>query len=265
MVILVMIDGLRPDAIAGGHCPTITSLIARGASTLAARSVLPCITLPCHMSIFHSVPPQRHGVTSNDWAPMARPLPGLMEVARSAGKRCAFFYNWEPLRNVSAPGNLAFSVFHDNVLTASGDDVIAAEAARVLAAERPDFAFVYFGTVDEVGHASGWMSARYLAQAARVDAALGRLLEALPPEAHILLQADHGGFERTHGTDLPENMTIPWMLAGPGVRQGYAINSPVTLLDTAPTLAYLLGLRPHSQWEGRFVAEAFETAPASAA
>ena len=64
MVLLVMIDGLRPDAITPERCPALTALKARGAYSLRAQSVMPCITLPCHMSIFHSVPPGRHGLTN---------------------------------------------------------------------------------------------------------------------------------------------------------------------------------------------------------
>jgi predicted AlkP superfamily pyrophosphatase or phosphodiesterase len=257
MVVLIMIDGLRPDAITPDGCPALTGLMARGAYSLQARSVMPCLTLPCHMSIFHSVPPGRHGVTSNVWSPMARPLPGLVEVARAGGRRCAFFYNWEPLRNLSQPGSLAHSFFRDNFDSPGGDHYIAGEAMRVLPVDRPDFAFVYLGTVDVAGHVSGWMSPSYLAQAARVDEAVGALLAVLPPDAHVLVQADHGGHDRSHGSDIPEDILIPWILAGPGVIAGRALQSPVSLLDTAPTLARLLGLAAHAEWEGRVVAEAF--------
>ena len=61
LTLFVMIDGLRPDALARIDCPTLTGLMERGASSLHATSVMPSITLPCHMSIFHSVPPTRHG------------------------------------------------------------------------------------------------------------------------------------------------------------------------------------------------------------
>ena len=72
---------------------------------------------------------------------------------------------------------------------------------------------------------------------------------------------DHGGHERTHGTEAPEDMTIPWMLAGPGIRAGHTLQGPVSLLDTAPTLARLLGLSAHPHWEGRSVDEAFKPNP----
>jgi hypothetical protein len=258
MILFTLLDGLRPDALSPARTPALWGLKTRGAGTLAARSVMPCITLPCHMSIFHSVPPERHGVTTNTWTPMARPLPGLFDVARAAGKRCGFFYNWEPLRNVGLPGSLAYSLMIDNVETPSGDHELAAEAARVLATVPLDFAFVYLGTIDTTGHAAGWMSDGYLAQVAAVDAVVARLLSELPPDTHVLLQADHGGHDRTHGTPAPEDMTIPWLLAGPSIKTGHTIAGPVSLLDTAPTLARLLGLSAHPQWEGHSIDEAFK-------
>jgi predicted AlkP superfamily pyrophosphatase or phosphodiesterase len=258
VVVFVMIDGLRPDAINAARCPNLTSLIARGASTLHATSLMPSITLPCHMSIFHSVPPARHGVTTNEWQPMARPLPGLIDVASTAGKSCGAIYNWEMLRNISRPLTLSFAYFRDTAYTFDGDRVIADEAARAMAHDNLDFLFVYFGTVDSVGHVYGWMSEEYLAQASSVDVELGKILAALPEDGHSLIQADHGGHERTHGSDTPEDITIPWIVAGPRIRAGAAIDSPVGLLDTAPTLARLLGITPHPHWEGRCIDEAFK-------
>ncbi len=257
MILFTLIDGLRPDALTPERTPALWALKARGASTLTARSVMPCITLPCHTSIFHSVPPGRHGITTNTWTPMARPLPGLFDVAKAAGQRCGFFYTWEPLRNVSVPGSLVYSLMIDNVDAPTGDEVIAEEAVRVFERERLDFAFVYLGNVDVSGHAHGWMSDGYLAQVAVTDAVVGRLLARMPADTHVLLQADHGGHDRTHGTEAPEDMTIPWMVAGPRIRAGHSIAGPVSLLDTAPTLARLLGLSAHHQWEGRSIDEAF--------
>lgn len=260
-IILVMIDGMRPDAILQAACPHIENVMSTGAFTLTARSVLPSITLPCHTSIFHSVPPERHGIVTNDWQPMARPLPGLAEVAKKHDKRCAFFYNWENLRDLSRPGHLEYSFFANTAEVRpplpEGDHIIAQAANHYIKTEHPDFSFVYLGTVDVFGHIHGWMSDEYLQQLERADEALGLLLDNLAKDVTVLVQSDHGGHGRTHGTDAPEDMTIPWMIKGPHIQQGYKIEKELSLLDTAPTIAHLLNMPASPQWEGRCVQEAF--------
>jgi predicted AlkP superfamily pyrophosphatase or phosphodiesterase len=188
---------------------------------------------------------------------MARPLPGLLDQAKVHGKRCSAIYNWEPLRDLGRPETLEFAWYRNTAYTHEGDDEITDVAVAHILADKPDFAFVYLGTVDTAGHYYGWMSEGYLRQAERDDANLGRLLAALPPDAHVLVHADHGGHERNHGLDIPEDMTIPWLLVGPRVRAGQEIAAPVSLLDTAPTLARLLDIPAPRDWEGRCVEEAF--------
>ncbi len=258
IVVFVMIDGARPDALEQANCPHWAALKTQGTFTLEASSVMPSITLPCHTSIFHSVPPSRHGILINEWSPMARPLPGLIDHAAAAGLRCASFYSWEQLRDLSRPGNITFSYCLNTAESdLNSDQILADEAIRYLRSNSTHFAFVYLGTVDVAGHQFGWMSEGYLAQLERVDQTLGKFLEALPDDATVLIQSDHGGHERTHGTASAEDMTIPWLVVGPHIRQGYQLESDVSLLDTAPTLARLLGITPHPQWEGRCVDEVF--------
>jgi predicted AlkP superfamily pyrophosphatase or phosphodiesterase len=256
--VLVMIDGMRPDAIAAANTPTLHHIMAHGAYTLAARSVMPSVTLPCHMSIFHSVPPERHGITSNVYTPMARPIKGLVEVAKEADKRCAFFTNWEELRDLSRPGGLQTSFMTNSSYDDETGDVLVTDAALPHLAQH-DFSFVYLGTVDSVGHFYTWMSPQYLRQVERADAQLARIVTALPEDAVLIVQADHGGHDRNHGTDSPEDMTIPWLIMGAGVRAGHEITRPVSLLDTAPTIARVLGLKAPAEWEGSSVDEAFTT------
>lgn len=257
-VAFIMLDGVRPDALTIADCPNLNSLRERGSSTLQGRSVMPSITLPCHTSIFHSVPPTRHGITSNIFTPMARPLPGLVEVARAAGKRVAFFYNWEELRDLARPGNIHYSYFRDSSTDLEGDNETVAQASRFIQNEKPDLAFVYIGTVDTTGHDHGWMSDPYLKQLEHVDFLLGGLFEALPPEYSVIVQSDHGGHDRDHGTERDEDMLIPWMADGPTIKRGYTIQSQITLLDTAPTITKILGIQAHPDWEGRSVDEIFQ-------
>ena len=258
-VVFILIDGLRPDAISQAACPNLYALMQRSAYSLTARAVMPSITLPCHMSIFHSVPPDRHGILTNTWQPMARPVQGLVEVIAEHDKRAAFFINWEPLRDLARPGSLTHLFFlKNNRDFEQGDARIAQESAYYILNYLPDFSFVYFGSLDEFAHDVGWMSTQYLEQLGRVDNALGELLKSLPDDYTLLLQSDHGGHERHHGTDLDEDMLIPWMVSGPGIRKDYRIARDVNLLDTAPTIACIFGLDSPSSWEGSCIREIFE-------
>lgn len=253
-VAFIMIDGLRPDAITAERCPNLTALMARGSSTLTARSVMPCVTLPCHTSIFYGVSPARHGITNNTWKAPPEPMMGLIELAFDANLRAVSIHNWEPLRAINRPETLWMSYYRNNSYVPNGDTDNAHEAVRIMNSEKPDFAFIYLGNVDIAGHYYGWMSDGYLKQAATADEALGIILPALD-DYTLIIQADHGGHDHDHGTDTPEDMAIPWIAVGKGIREGYTIQSPVSLLDTAPTIAYLIGLTAPTTWEGRLVDE----------
>jgi len=265
-VILFVVDGLRPDGLLQAQAPVMKGLMERGAYSMSAQSVMPSITLPCHVSMFHGVPPAVHSVTTNEWQPFPDgPIPGLFEVVRQAKRHPASFYTWEPLRDLSRPGSVAYSCLVDIYWPAelNSDLAIAQRAADYFVHEKPDFTFVYLGLVDEIAHRYGWMSAEYLQAIAVADEGIGHVL-ARAADAGLLegtvclLTSDHGGHEHRHGEDIPEDMTIPWVLAGPGIRRGFRLEAPVQIIDTAPTIARLLDLPVPPVWQGRAVTEAWE-------
>ena len=256
-ILLILVDGLRPEALSLAACPAMGSLIAQGASTLSARSVVPTMTLPCHMSLVLSVPPERHGVLENLWQPPLVSHPGLFEVVRHGGLRASMVFNWAALRAMAGADSLYFSWFLDCLAHDDGDDRVTDAAERHMRRDEPDFAFVYLGTADIAGHEHRFLSDRYLRQVERVDRCVERLVAAHPVEGHVLVHSDHGGHDWTHGTDEPEDITIPWILKGPGVHSGFTLEAAVSLLDTAPTVAHLLGLPSPPEWEGSIVHEAF--------
>ncbi len=258
-VILMMLDGMRPDALTKANAPRLHRFMEEGAYTLTARSVMPSVTLPCHTSIFHSVPPTRHGILENQWHTMSRPVTGLIEAAHAAEKRCGFFHNWEPLRDLNRPEKLQVSFYANTSYELDGDRVVAEAAVKYIPHFKLDFAFVYFGVIDIAGHVFGWMSDDYIKQIERTDEFVGMVLDAVGPEATVIIHADHGGHDRDHGTEMPEDMTIPWLIGGAGVKKGYMIERPVSLLDTAPTIAHLMGIPQPRDWEGTAVIEALES------
>ncbi len=259
-LLLFSLDGVRPDALEAADAPHLRRLRGEGAWTFRARSVMPTVSLPCHMSMLRGVPVERHGITTNHFQPLVRPVPSVIETAHEAGRRTGFFYNWEPLRDVAAPGSLNTGYFWGDNLSAEGDRRIAREAVDHLKEAPYDLLFLYFGWPDECAHRHGWMSAPYLEAIENADACLGEVLEAAGglEKARVMALSDHGGHGRSHGTDCDEDMLIPWIVAGPGIRHGFEITDPVGICDTCTTAAHLLGLPLHPTWEGRVVSEVLE-------
>lgn len=249
-VVLVLVDGMRPDALA--NIEKAQQMINTSASTMTAQTVMPSMTLPCHMSLFHSVDPARHGTATNVYAPQVRPINGLCEVLKKFGKKSAFFYNWEELRDLSRPQSLCYSYFCNqyDFGYAESNERVAQAAADYLADNDTDFTFVYLGETDEVGHESGWMSEDYI-NAVRHSWTLIEKIEAVLSDDDVLIvTADHGGHERTHGHDVPEDMTIPIIIHGRGFAAGTQLEN-ASIKDLAPTVAALLGAQPDAAWEGK--------------
>ncbi|MFO7697437.1 MAG: alkaline phosphatase family protein [Anaerolineae bacterium] len=255
-VLLCVFDGLRPDAIAATSTPAIDALMACGRWTLSARTVIPSVTLPCHMSLFHSVDPGRHGIVTNTWTPQVRPVPGLFDVAHAAGVRTGTYYNWEELRDLWRPGALDVGSFWRDCRSLDGDRRVAADAARSIPSDGVALAFVYFGYPDECAHRHGWMSPEYLEAISNADACLGQVVAALGAGSTVILTSDHGGHERSHGTDLAEDMTIPLVIAPADevvMASAGEIAGAVSVMDVAPTIARLLGMPVPEEWEGNAV------------
>ena len=76
-VILVSIDGMRPDGLTACGHPFVKELMQKSSYSMKASSMIPSVTLPCHLSMFYGVTPQRHGVTTNTFTPFVRPLNGI--------------------------------------------------------------------------------------------------------------------------------------------------------------------------------------------
>jgi predicted AlkP superfamily pyrophosphatase or phosphodiesterase len=259
-VLFIMLDGCRSDGLARAHTPHLDSLWQSGAYTWSARSVMPSVTLPAHTSIFRGVTPDKHGVgEDNVFRASAAEFPSVIDLASQQGLHCAMFYSWEQLRDLAAPGSLKLSYCRAADYGKDNDTPVALVASEYLAQETPDLCFLYFGDIDILGHMYGWMSGEYLAAIEANDRALGLVLNRMAQvreQYTIIVQADHGGHDFGHGTDSPEDMTIPWLINGQGVKQGYAIQTPVGLCDTTATIAHLLNIPRPAVWQGQPVLEA---------
>ena len=250
-VILISIDGMRPDgALACGN-PFVQQMMAIGSHALDAKTVFPSVTLPCHMSMFHSVPPERHGMTTNLFMPQVHPVQGLFEQITWAGGACAMYYGWEPLRDISRPGSLRYAEYIHSYAEDATDGILTDRALARIQKDHPDFVFLYMVETDEKGgHDSGWMTDTYLSYVSAAIDNVKRVWEAAGDEYTVIVTADHGGHGRGHGSDAPEDMTIPMFFLGKEFEAGKALPN-VSILDLAPTIAKIMGVPAAPQWEGK--------------
>lgn len=248
---LILVDGMRPDSLPVCGNPYVEKLISNSMYTMKARTIMPSVTLPCHMSLFHSVDPTRHGITTNTFMPQVRPINGICEQLKMGGKNCGIYYNWEQLKDLSLPGSLSNAGFFAGRTYGyeQANQYVTEASLRGMNELGMDFTFTYLGWVDEAGHAEGWMGEEYLRSVNESWKCIERLIEAAPEGTVTIIVADHGGHDRTHGTEMSEDMTIPVIIHGAG-KTG-EIDGPVSIKDIAPTIVKLLGCMNAPEWEGK--------------
>ena len=264
-VVVAILDGLRPDAIEAFGLSATQRLMALGAGTLRARTVVPSQTWPALTSLLCGVPPDVHGILSDSLhVPQPRsqlaPLPQLL---CHAGYTSAAFMGAVPLlyRGVASRIARGLGFAEARFAGANAMDVLRSGRHR-LESQRRGLILFHFADADRAGHAHGWMSGEYGTGARSIDAALGALAAdlAIEHDPHTLLiaLADHGGGGvriREHEDNHPLNVTIPLALAGGAVRRSGLANA--TLLDVPATIAWVLGVPAPRAWTGRVLLEAF--------
>ena len=249
-IVLVLVDGMRPDGMMECGHPFAQKLVSMSSYSLKAQTVVPSVTLPCHMSLFHNVDPDRHGIVTNTYVPQVRPVDGMFDVFDRYGKKCAFFYTWEELRDLGRPDHLHTALCINQHKQSDTDIRITDAAVSYIREEEPDFLFLYLGETDEVGgHSHGWMSPEYMQSLRKALTCIEKLYENLPEGYTLTVVADHGGHGRGHGSEMPEDMTIPVCFCGPRFEKGKELEN-VSIKDVAVTFAALLDVPPAKEWEG---------------
>ena len=251
-VLLMLMDGMRPDSLP--NVPEAQAMIARGSSAMDAQTVFPSVTLPCHISLFHSVDPSRHGTTTNTFMPQVRPIDGLFDVLTLARKRTAMFYNWHELRDLGRPGSLSYEYFLQGSSLGWEETTVPLTDAVIDHIKKydPDFTFYYFAYPDEMGHAYGWMTEKYQHAVRFCWKEAQRIMDTLPEDYVVIVVADHGGHDRCHGTDMPEDMDIPVIITGGPFEAGKTLEN-ASIKDIAPTVTALLGVEKAPEWEGKIL------------
>lgn len=270
-VIIVSYDQGNPDLIEKTDLPVFHDMVAKGAHTWEAYTVIPSLTLPSHTSMLTGVGVQKHQILWNDYEPAKGlvKVPTIFSIAKEHGYITAMYVGKEKFKHLDLPSSV------DDFVWPQPDDgakAVAKVFASAVGRLKPNLCFIHFGDPDAMGHKYGADSPEKIQALKDCDEALQTIKNAMAAagildDSVFILTADHGSHNivnkegktvGTHGSADTVDVKIPWVAWGKSVKKDFTITSPVVQYDTAATALWLLGIPvPESFW-GRPVTSAFE-------
>jgi predicted AlkP superfamily pyrophosphatase or phosphodiesterase len=219
-VLMISIDGMRPDAVLqadehGLKIPVLRSFLIEGSYAQEVMNVNPTVTNPNHATLVTGVLPREHGIYNNrPFAPTAKlppsyssysqiKAPTLWRAAKDAGLKTGSIL-W-PV--TAQAGDIDF-----NLREGSDEDdrQIGNDAITLIEQQGPELLTIHFVALDHRQHESGPFSAAGNATLERIDAVLGRIIAAqkkVHPDSVIAIVSDHGVEKVTHQVNLNTALT----------------------------------------------------------
>lgn len=269
-VVVIGIDGMSVEGLKKAPTPHMDRLMASGVLCDRVRTVQPSSSASNWAAMFTGVGPEINGVTSNDWKPNDHELkppivdelgyfPSVLGVIRAQRPHdeLGMLYNW------SGFGELFAKQLASYEKTFATEKETAEAMAAYIRAKKPVFLFSQLDEVDGAGHKHGHMTEGYLQAITKADALVGEIIQAIDDAGMtastlVLVVADHGGIGYGHGGTNTEEITVPFILSGKGIKKNYVVPTDVYIYDVAPTITFALGLKEPYAWRGKAIRCAFE-------
>ncbi|MCG3171909.1 MAG: hypothetical protein GMKNLPBB_00050 [Myxococcota bacterium] len=254
-VLIIGIDGLRPDALQAAGTTALALLQRKGAWTMKAGTQLDAITKsgPGWASILTGAEAGKHRVDSNDDLAEINhaEYPTLAGRADMLGIPAVFASQWIKLANLIEERR------RKDIKLGEARDV-AEFMADMIRRKNLALHFIHFDDVDRNGHLTGFSveNPDYLRAIRSVDRHAGNLLNAILDRPDIVREdwligvtTDHGGEGNDHGPKNAANRTIPLIFAGPSIARGEMPGEGYSQMDVYPTAFAFLGHAPRPDWK----------------
>lgn len=270
-VILIGLDGWGAYSVPKANMPNVKSLMEKGSYTLESRSILPSSSAPNWAAMFMGVGPELHGYTT--WGSKTPEIPSrvtlkngifptVFQVVRDArpDAEIGVFSEWLGIKYLI--DTLSVNVYQNTPDYNKYPTALCETAVKYIKEKKPTLAAFCFDNPDHVGHQTGHDTPAYYEKLEELDGYVGQIIQAakdagIYEETIFIVTADHGGINKGHGGKTLQEMQIPFIICGKGVKAGHKIGSSVMQFDTAATIAYILGAKAPQVWIGRPVSEVF--------
>jgi hypothetical protein len=221
-LLILGVDGCRPDALLRCRTPNLTALAGEGAFTWWALSRPPTKSGPCWSTIFTGVWNGKHGVTDNTFANSRFDLfPMLFRRLKDADPAFSsgWFVYWAGL-------NTAMPHAADVSAGDGSDERTVTRATDLLTHGDPTALFVQLGAIDAEGHSSGFDpdNPSYRNAIETADGRVGEVLAAMRARPRfaeedwmVIALTDHGGLAAHHGGSTLEEMRTFFIVSGGGI------------------------------------------------
>ena len=264
-VLVIGIDGIRPDVLAEVETPNLDALIAEGFYSAEARTRYPTYSGPGWSSMLNGVWLVKHGVTNNSFhGDQYDRYPDFLTRIETARPELetAIVADWLPIvAAISHRPIVSDAVDHKMILDGYelGWQEADAESVRrilpILREGEADATFVYIGNADETSHQAGGIGEPYRAAIREADRLVGRLMTEIRARPTydeedwlILSSTDHGRLEGGgHGGDSEIEKTIYFLASGPSVDRAWTGGTP-EIVDVAVTALAHLGIEIDPRW-----------------
>lgn len=265
-VVLIGSDGFGAYAFKKAKVPHLRKMMENGSYSLEARAVLPSSSAVNWASMIMGSGPELHGYT--EWGSKTPELPS--KIIGDGGIYPSIFslvhkqlpetkkgvsYTWGGI------GYLCEKNMVNLDYNGKTDEETMDKAIAFMIKEKPSLTFIHFDQPDGAGHNIGHDTPEYYAEVEKIDAFVGRILDALNgngtlKDTVIIFSSDHGGIEKGHGGKSLFEVEIPWIIFGKNISPKGKLKSSIVTYDTAATIAHILGLETPDFWRGKPILEA---------
>lgn len=226
-LMIIGLDGTRPDVLQAVSTPNIDALVSNGVADYNTLTGDISFSGPGWSSMLIGVWCDKHEVLENEFTTknfVDYPHFFVRLKAAFPGAVTASVSHWDKI-NLEIVG--AHPTSSDHTITTTTDAEVAAQVSNLLTSTDVDAIFMQFDDIDHAGHDNAFDPAdpAYTAAIATTDTHVGTVIAALNSRATIanedwliLISSDHGGgglFPNQHGPDTPTDRTMFFIASGP--------------------------------------------------